>query len=107
MVFFCCEALCDKASFNSFKRDEILSRIAFALLLNSFIGMRPSSDPKADELVNSNISQPNEGGLNGQNPTTDQSSVEESEEDFIVNDLLNFRFISSTIADTIGSMVLL
>ena len=28
--------------------------------IRQVIGMRPSSDPKADELVNSNISQPAE-----------------------------------------------
>ena len=80
---------------DKFTRNEIMTSNE----IRQVIGMRPSSDPKADELVNSNISQPNEGGLNGQNPTTDQSSVEESEEDFIVNDLLN------SLEDQINSII--
>ena len=30
--------------------------------IRQIIGMKPSSDPKADELVNSNIAQPEEKG---------------------------------------------
>lgn len=42
---------------DKFTRNEILSSNE----LRQIIGVKPSDDPKADELVNSNISQPNEG----------------------------------------------
>ena len=42
---------------DKFTRNEILSSIE----LRQIIGVKPSDDPKADELVNSNISQPTEG----------------------------------------------
>lgn len=42
---------------DKFTRNEILSSNEF----RQIIGRKPSDDPKADQLVNSNISQPNEG----------------------------------------------
>ena len=42
---------------DKFTRNEILSSNE----IRQIIGFKPSDDPKADELVNSNISQPNEG----------------------------------------------
>lgn len=39
-------------------RNEILSSNEF----RSIIGFKPSNDPKADQLINSNINHPNEGG---------------------------------------------
>ena len=42
---------------DKFTRNEIMSSNE----VRQKIGMKPSSDPKADQLVNSNISQPNEG----------------------------------------------
>lgn len=43
---------------DKFTRNEIMTSNE----IRQIIGMRPSSDPKADQLVNSNISQPNESG---------------------------------------------
>lgn len=42
---------------DKFTRNEILSSNE----IRQIVGFKPSKDPKADELVNSNISQPNEG----------------------------------------------
>lgn len=42
---------------DKFTRNEIMTSNEF----RQVIGMKPSDDPKADQLVNSNISQPNEG----------------------------------------------
>lgn len=42
---------------DKFTRNEIMSKNEF----RQIIGMKPSDDPKADQLINSNISQPNEG----------------------------------------------
>lgn len=42
---------------DKFTRNEILSSNEF----RQIIGRKPSDDPKADQLINSNISQPNEG----------------------------------------------
>ena len=41
---------------DKFTRNEIMSKNEF----RQIIGMKPSDDPKADQLINSNISQPNE-----------------------------------------------
>lgn len=71
---------------DKFTRNEIMTSNE----IRQVIGMRPSSDPKADELVNSNISQPNSGNPTEQNTPVDETGGgEESEEDSIVNDLLN------------------
>ena len=43
---------------DKFTRNEIMT----ANEIRQKIGMRPSNDPKADKLVNSNISQPMEDG---------------------------------------------
>lgn len=71
---------------DKFTRNEIMTSNE----IRQVIGMRPSSDPKADELVNSNIGQPNSGNPTEQNTPVDETGGgEESEEDSIVNDLLN------------------
>lgn len=44
---------------DKFTRNEIMSKNEF----RQIIGMKPSEDPKADELLNSNISQPNQPGM--------------------------------------------
>lgn len=56
---------------DKFTRNEIMTSNE----IRQIVGMKPSSDPKADELVNSNISQPDDK----QKPTA-TPSVEESEE---------------------------
>ena len=42
-------------SADKFTRNEIMSKNEF----RQIIGLKPSDDPKADQLINSNISQPN------------------------------------------------
>jgi hypothetical protein len=49
---------------DKFTRNEILSSNE----IRQIIGFKPSDDPKADQLVNSNISQPNNGDPNGATP---------------------------------------
>lgn len=49
---------------DKFTRNEILSSNE----IRQIIGFKPSDDPKADRLVNSNISQPNDGDPNGATP---------------------------------------
>lgn len=43
---------------DTFTRNEIMTSNE----IRQIIGMKPSDDPKADQLINSNISQPNNGG---------------------------------------------
>lgn len=61
---------------DKFTRNEILTSNE----IRQIIGFKPSKDPKADQLVNSNIAQPNEGEAAGQPPsnppTEDQGSGE-------------------------------
>ena len=45
---------------DKFTRNEIMTKNEF----RSILGMKPSDDPKADELINSNINHPDEGLLN-------------------------------------------
>lgn len=45
---------------DKFTRNEIMTKNEF----RSILGMKPSEDPKADELINSNINHPDEGLLN-------------------------------------------
>lgn len=55
---------------DKFTRNEILSSNE----MRQIIGMKPSKDPKADQLVNSNISQPD-----SQTPPAEEVSVEEGD----------------------------
>lgn len=55
---------------DKFTRNEILSSNE----IRQIIGMKPSKDPKADQLVNSNISQPD-----SQTPPAEEVSVEEGD----------------------------
>ena len=60
---------------DKFTRNEILTSNE----IRQIIGFKPSSDPKADQLVNSNIAQPNDAG-NGtppQEPAVEESIPEE------------------------------
>ena len=56
---------------DKFTRNEIMTSNE----IRQVIGMKPSNDPKADELVNSNISQPKEG-----TETQDQAVTKNIEE---------------------------
>ena len=59
---------------DKFTRNEIMTSNE----IRQVIGMKPSDDPKADQLINSNISQPNEGKQMGQETVEDDSSERES-----------------------------
>lgn len=60
---------------DKFTRNEILTSNE----IRQIVGMKPSSDPKADQLVNSNISQPNGVGPEQQVNPEDPSLYEETE----------------------------
>ena len=55
---------------DKFTRNEIMSKNEF----RQIIGMKPSDDPKADQLINSNISQPNGANVTPEE-TNDDSSL--------------------------------
>ena len=61
---------------DKFTRNEIMTSNE----IRQSIGMKPSSDPKADELRNSNISQPAEETNNQPNPPSEEETAEETEE---------------------------
>ena len=61
---------------DKFTRNEIMSSNE----IRQSIGIKPSSDPKADELRNSNISQPAEETNNQPNPPLEEETAEEMEE---------------------------
>ena len=61
---------------DKFTRNEIMTSNE----IRQSIGMKPSSDPKADELRNSNISQPAEETNNQPNPPSEEETAEEMEE---------------------------
>ena len=60
---------------DKFTRNEIMTKNEF----RQIVGMKPSNDPKADQLVNSNISQPNSGPNSGPNidPNVDPNMEQE------------------------------
>lgn len=69
---------------DKFTRNEI----ATSNEMRQVIGWKPSNDPKADELRNSNLSAPNgEGVIPNEDETAEQSGV--SDYDNIVNELLD------------------
>lgn len=61
-------------SADKFTRNEIMTKNEF----RQIIGLKPSDDPKADQLVNSNISQPNDSVE--QAPALNPEFIEEGEE---------------------------
>lgn len=65
---------------DKFTRNEILTSNE----IRQIIGMRPSKDPKADELRNSNLNHPDENGKNsaGQNAQGEQSGNDMSYEEY-------------------------
>lgn len=58
---------------DKFTRNEILTSNE----IRQIIGFKPADDPKADQLVNSNIAQPNDGSMPTSNPTASASSMED------------------------------
>lgn len=68
---------------DKFTRNEIMTSNEF----RQIVGMKPADDPRADELLNKNISQPN-GGAETE-ASTGGDSMGQSDSDGIVNDLLD------------------
>lgn len=64
---------------DKFTRNEIMTSNE----IRQVIGMKPSDDPKADKLVNSNISQPTEDGAAPVDPSMGGEAPTESEPDFM------------------------
>ena len=60
---------------DTFTRNEILTSNE----VRQEIGKKPSKDPKADQLINSNISQPNNNNLTQQNNGNDTNNNQEEE----------------------------
>lgn len=58
---------------DKFTRNEIMTSNEF----RQIIGMKPSDDPKADQLVNSNIAQPTDPTMPVEQPIEDEVPVEE------------------------------
>ena len=70
---------------DKFTRNEIMSSNEF----RQIVGLRPSSDPKADKLINSNLNHPEEQTTEVV-PTDGAESVsDESLANVPVNDLMN------------------
>ena len=67
---------------DKFTRNEIMTSNEF----RQIVGMKPADDPRADELLNKNISQPN-GGAEAE-ASAGGDSMGQSDSDGIVNDLL-------------------
>lgn len=83
---------------DKFTRNEI----ATSNEIRQVIGWKPSADPKADELRNSNLSEPTSTGETATTPTDEtQTSDTTGDYDSIVNDLLDS--ISSEIDKIIGN----
>lgn len=68
---------------DKFTRNEIMTSNEF----RQIVGMKPADDPRADELLNKNISQPN-GGAETE-ASTGGDNMSQSDSDGIVNDLLD------------------
>ena len=66
---------------DKFTRNEIMTSNE----IRQVIGLKPSSDPKADQLVNSNISQPN--GKTPDYPSVDPNQADMSEPEQSIGDL--------------------
>ena len=60
---------------DKFTRNEILTSNE----IRQIIGFKPSDDPKADQLVNSNVSQPTEQTKTTQEDSSDESLQKHSE----------------------------
>lgn len=67
---------------DKFTRNEIMTSNE----IRQIVGMRPSNDPKADQLVNSNISQPDNGAMVGQPPMPGQEAGAPPADDPVMND---------------------
>lgn len=83
---------------DKFTRNEILT----ANEIRQGIGFKPSGDPKADKLINSNMPQPNDGVV--QPPTTEGTVEEESgeEDDLLQSGLDELDSMVSAMLDELG-----
>jgi hypothetical protein len=83
---------------DKFTRNEILT----ANEVRQGIGFKPSEDPKADKLINSNMPQPNDGVV--QPPTTEGTIEEESgeEADLLQSGLDELDSMVSAMLDELG-----
>lgn len=70
---------------DKFTRNEIMSSNEF----RQIVGLRPSSDPKADKLINSNLNHPEEQGIEGVPMDGAGSGPDKSLANVPVNDLMN------------------
>lgn len=61
---------------DKFTRNEITTKNEF----RQIVGLKPSNDPKADELVNSNIRQPSEGQTNRKKEPTEDETLQKKGE---------------------------
>ena len=68
---------------DKFTRNEIMTSNEF----RQIVGMKPADDPRADELLNKNISQPGAGAES--EATAGGDNMSQSDSDGIVNDLLD------------------
>lgn len=82
---------------DKFTRNEILTSNE----IRQIIGYKPSADPKADQLVNSNIAQPAEGQapMDGEAPMTDEEMSGNDVSDPEVNDEPDDSGSANNIAD--------
>jgi hypothetical protein len=60
---------------DKFTRNEIMTSNE----IRQIVGMKPSDDPKADQLINSNISQPNDSEQNPEESYEDGSYIDENQ----------------------------
>ena len=79
------------------------NEIASSNEIRQIIGWRPSSDPKADELRNSNLSAPNNIVPTGTEESVSAENDDSSDYDSIVNELLDS--IEAEINSIIGNYV--
>jgi hypothetical protein len=68
---------------DKFTRNEIMSPNE----VRQVIGMKPSTDPKSEELRNRNVSAPPEAGIADQEPTEEQPLMTQEEYDAAISDL--------------------
>ena len=79
------------------------NEIATSNEIRQLIGWKPSIDPKADELRNSNISAPNSDGVSGTEGAESTEGTAGADYDAIVNELLDS--IQKEIDDIVGRYV--
>jgi hypothetical protein len=74
---------------DKFTRNEIMTSNE----IRQVIGMKPSDDPKADQLVNSNLNQSNEEILEEELPAETEPEEQEEQEEIAQNGMTDEEFI--------------